>query len=167
MEKINFKKGESITLGFLLNAGYDMARIQSCSAWLGGKKFTLATIGQMLRCEIASTETHLLAGKYKLILWLDDSVLGIKKIEVTDVEVSFNHANDNNTSINTGYDFVFPLAINELAITLGDILYDYVKGADGEKGEDGAPAVLPPNIVIDPDYTHTDNNYTDEDKIEV
>ena len=205
MEKINFKKGESISIGFLLNAGYDIARIQSCSAWLGGKKLPLATIGQMLRCEIESTETHLLAGKYKLILWLDDSILGIKKIEVTDVEVSFNHANDNNTSINTGYDFVFPLAINELAITLGDILYDYVKGADGEhgigilsnelistvglvktyritytdnttfdyevrdgeNGEDGAPAVLPPNIVIDANYTHTDNNYTDETVLEV
>lgn len=143
MEKIKFNKGESISIGFLLNSEYDMNRIESCSAWVGGKKFQLATIGQMLRCEIKSTETHLLAGKYKLILWLDDSVLGIKKIEVADVEISFNHANDNNSSINEGYDFVFNITINETAIEAGDVLYNYVKGNNAD---------LPDGIVIDSEY---------------
>lgn len=143
MEKIKFNKGESISIGFLLNSEYDMNRIESCSAWVGGKKFPLATIGQMLRCEIKSTETHLLAGKYKLILWIDDSVLGIKKIEVADVEISFNHANDNNSSINEGYDFVFNITINETAIEAGDVLYNYVKGDSAD---------LPDGIVIDSEY---------------
>ena len=143
MEKITFNKGESISIGFLLNSEYDMARIQSCSAWVGGKKFPLATIEQMLRCEIASNETHKLGGKYKLILWLDDVNLGVKEINVADVEVSFNNASDNNTSTNTGYDFVFPLAINETAIEAGDVLYNYVKGDSAD---------LPDGIVIDSEY---------------
>lgn len=36
------------------------------------------------------------------------------------------------------------------------------KGEKGERGPKGKDAILPDNIVIDPDYVHTDNNFTDE-----
>ena len=152
MNKIVFKKGESVTIGFLLNSEYDMGRIQSASAWVGGKKFALATIDHMLRCELASDETHKLSGNYKLILWIDDSTLGVKKTYAADIEISTNNSNDNNDSTNEGYDFVFNITINETAIQAGDILYNYVKGDNAD---------LPDGIVIDPNYVHTDNNYDD------
>ena len=131
MDKIFFKKGESVTIGFLLNSDYDMARIQSASAWIGGKKFDLVTIDHMLRCELASDETHNLSGNYKLMLWIDDVNLGVKKTHVADVEISVNNASDNNTSINTGYDFVFSVVINEISLVLGGVVYNYVKGDNG------------------------------------
>lgn len=158
MNKIVFKKGESVTIGFLLNSEYDMSRIQSASAWVGGKKITLATIDHILRCELASDETHKLSGNYKLILWIDDSTLGVKKIHAADIEISTNNSNDNNDSINEGYDFVFNITINETAIQAGDVLYNYVKGDN---------ANLPDGIVIDPNYVHTDNNYNDAAVTEV
>lgn len=160
-------QGNSLTFGILFPESYLMANARNINVQIGGKRFEHTVIDKMVRVELQSADTIGMQGAKELVLSLDDVATGVRKVNLGQIKFADNTSTFSNQSTNTGYNFTVILSLDETAITLGDILYDYVKGADGEKGEPGENAVLPPNIVIDPDYTHTDNNFTDLDKLEV
>lgn len=145
------KIGESLTFGFLFNEAFDMSRLESVTVCLGSRTYAHTIIDQMIRCELKSEDTNKLNGTLKLTLEIDDVNLGIKKLFSGDIKFNVTNAQGSNASINTGYDFTVPIIINEQAITVGDVMYNYVIGP---------PAEIPSDVVRDANYVHTDNNFT-------
>jgi hypothetical protein len=131
-EIINKKRGESLSFAFILNAEYNMARIELSKAFIGAHSFDLVVNDHALQCRLTSTQTQAIYGKNELVLHLDDSVLGIVKISAGVVNLSATLDGLNNSSINTGLDFTVPITINEATIEVGDLLFNYVKGDKGD-----------------------------------
>jgi len=129
------RKGDSLTIGFLFNNSFDMSRIAMSEIWLDGVKFTATTDDHLLTCKIKSDETKTKVGAQRLTLLIDDSVLGVKKIYCGDVKFNNSNSPTSNESVNNGWDVVVPITINEQAITIGDLMYNYVKGDTGSIGD--------------------------------
>ena len=127
-------QGESLTVGFTLPLSYELANIDSIKVYLGAKVYAHTITDNVVRCEIESDETALLYGKPKLVFWLDDSVFGVKKIDCGQIVIDTTSAQSHNESVNTGFDVMVMLSINESTISVDSVLYDYFKGDQGDNG---------------------------------
>jgi hypothetical protein len=134
MEIITKYRGESFSVVFMMNEAYDMVRMELVKCFIGGKSFDLVASGQSLRCELTSTQTQAIYGINDIILHVDDSVLGVVKVFAAKINLAATLDGLNNSSVNTGIDIAIPITINETAITVGDVVYSYVKGDKGDPG---------------------------------
>jgi hypothetical protein len=128
------KHGDSLSIGFTLPVDYDVNRIELIEVALGEKVYAHSITGNVISCQISSDETAVLFGINKLTLFIDDSLIGVRKTFCGDIKVNSTNALSHNSSINTGLDINVPIVINESTIEVGDIVYNYVKG---DKGDDG------------------------------
>lgn len=80
-------KGESLSMLFTLPVEYDMARIQSHGVWIGGTEFTGVIIGQGIELKLTSLQTDMMSGNRRVSLWIDDTILGVRKPYVGDIAV--------------------------------------------------------------------------------
>ena len=69
-----------------------------------------------------------MSGINKITLWLDDTILGVQKPYLGDMVVSMTNADESNTSVSEVDNALIPVTITATAITVGDIMYNYVKG---------------------------------------
>lgn len=124
-------KGESVTLLFTFPQAYNMARIEDHAIYIGDSEFTGTVVAQTIILKIKSVETEQMFGVQKVVLWLDDSTLGVRKPYCGDLVISKTKAYPNNISESNINDIIIPIVISETAITVDDILYNYVKGTTG------------------------------------
>lgn len=134
MKLATFKQGESVTLGFSLPTDYDLDRIDLIKCYLGSKLIANTITDNVVRCELTSEYTKNLYGDYKLVFWLDDSELGVKKTYTGDITFNSTGANAYNESVNLGFDVLIELEITETTISVSHVLYNYFKGDKGDIG---------------------------------
>ena len=125
-------KGESVTLLFTFPVAYDMARLTSQKVFVGETEFLGVKDGQTVKLQLKSSDTDRMIGTHKVVLWLDDTTLGLRKPYCGDLVVAKTQASGNTVSVSSISDIIIPIVISETAITVGDILYNYVKGDKGD-----------------------------------
>ena len=125
-------KGESVTLLFTFPEAYDMARLASHKIFVGETEFAGVVEGQAIRMQLKSSDTDHMIGTHKVVLWIDDAVLGLRKPYCCDLVVAKTQASGSNASVSNISDIIIPDVISETAVTVGDILYNYVKGDKGD-----------------------------------
>ena len=130
-------RGESLTVLLTFPEAYDMARIEKHEIYIGATAFTGAVSGQTIELKLTSEQTDVMYGKQEIRLWLDDSVLGVKKPYCGDIIVYNSNAKPANDSTSSVSDIIIPIVISETAIRVGDVLYNYVKGDKGDTGKYG------------------------------
>jgi len=132
---LSINKGNSFTISFALPDGYDQDRINSIKVRIGSKVYThTISVEGLVTCQLTSEQTALLTGLQQVVFTIDDDVFGVKVIVCGDINVRATNENYTSESVNTGNDVVVTLTLTEIAITLDDVLYDYVKGDKGDKG---------------------------------
>ena len=138
MEIINIKRGESLTIGFVFPLTYDLSRIIESTVYIDNVVFEKTMTDNVIRCELTSNQTaNLQGGTSSIWLALDDEILGVKKLNCGELTVSSTSAESNNDSINEGFDVLINLIINETEISVDNLLYNYLKGTQGIKGDKG------------------------------
>jgi hypothetical protein len=119
-------QGDSVTIGFNL-IGYDVARIQELKIYLGSVLYPHTIDGSVVRCELSSDLTANLLGIKPIFFWIDDTVFGVKNFNAGDID--FSYANPvHNGSINSGFDVIVNLNINQTEILVDSVLFDYFRG---------------------------------------
>ena len=121
-------KGESLSMLFTFPVAYDMARIEKHEVYIGKTAFTGTVSGQTIALKLKSEDTGAMSGQYKVSLWIDDTTLGVRKPYIGDIVFSNTNATPHNTSTSEVTDIIIPIVISETAVTVDDILYNYVKG---------------------------------------
>ena len=124
-------KGESVTLLFTFPASYDMARLTSQKVFVGETEFAGVKDGQTVKLQLKSSDTDRMIGNHKIVLWMDDTTLGLRKPYCGDLVVAKTQASGNTVSVSDISDIIIPIAISETAVAVGDILYNYFKGDKG------------------------------------
>jgi len=127
-------KGESCTLMFTFPEAYDMGRIDSHKVYIGIQNYVGVVDGQSIVLKLKSSDTDKLCGVQKVVLWFNDSTLGLRKPYCGDLVITKTKAEADNESESDIYDIIIPIVISETSVTVGDILYNYVKGANGSNG---------------------------------
>lgn len=125
-------KGESLSMLFAFPAEYDMARIQKHGVWIGGAEFTGVVIGQGIELKLTSLQTDLMSGNQRVSLWIDDTILGVRKPYVGDIAVGNTNALPDNESTSEVYDVIVNVDISVTSIEAGDLMFNYVKGDKGD-----------------------------------
>ena len=125
-------KGESLSMLFTFPVAYDMARIEKHEVYIGETAFTGTVSGKTIALKLKSDDTGAMSGQYKVSLWLDDSILGVRKPYLGDIVFSNTNATPHNTSTSNISDIIIPIVISETAVTVGDILYNILKGDKGD-----------------------------------
>lgn len=125
-------KGESLSMLFAFPAEYDMERIQSHGIWIGGTEFTGVIIGQGIELKLTSIQTDLMSGNQRVSLWIDDTILGVRKPYVGDIAVGNTNALPDNESTSEVYDVIVNVDISVTSIEAGDLMFNYVKGDKGD-----------------------------------
>lgn len=125
-------KGESISLLFTFPAAYDMARLTSQKVFVGETEFAGVVDGQTVKLQLKSSDTDRMIGNHKIVLWMDDTTLGLRKPYCGDLVVAKTQASGNTVSVSDISDIIIPIAISETAVTVVDIMYNYVKGDKGD-----------------------------------
>lgn len=125
-------KGESLSMLFTFPVAYDMARIEKHEVYIGETAFTGTVSGKTVALKLKSEDTGAMSGQYKVSLWIDDATLGVRKPYIGDIVFSNTNATPHNTSTSEVTDIIVPIVISETAVTVGDILYNYVKGDKGD-----------------------------------
>ena len=125
-------KGESISLLFTFPEAYDMARLMSQKVFVGETEFAGVKDGQTIKLQLKSSDTDRMIGNHKIVLWIDDTTLGLRKPYCGDLVVAKTHAAGSTVSVSYISDIIIPIVISETAVTVGDILYSYFKGDKGE-----------------------------------
>ena len=121
-------KGESITLLFTFPAAYDMARLATQKVFVGETEFAGVKDGQTVKMQLKSSDTDRMIGTHKVVLWMNDATLGLRKPYCGELIVAKTQAAGNTVSVSNISDIIIPIVISETAITVGDVLYNYVKG---------------------------------------
>lgn len=163
----SLKVGESLSIGLYFNDNYQLPSTCNLIVFIGGvcvgNLFTqqpeIDRIGVYYTIRLSSQDTSKMRGYRDLIVILDDPEgFGNKKTIVGGI--LFDRMADEfiTTSENQGYNMLIEMTVDQSIVSGNAELIEAMKG---DKGED---AVLPDGIVIDEDYVHTDNNYTDADK---
>lgn len=130
-------KGESLSMLFTFPVAYDMARIEKHEVYIGETAFTGTVSGQTIALKLKSDDTGAITGQHRISLWIDDATLGVRKPYIGDIVFSNTNATPHNTSTSEVTDIIIPIVISETAVTVGDILYNYVKGDKGDTGNYG------------------------------
>src|SRR5574344_738969 len=125
-------KGESLSMLFAFPAEYDMGRIQLHGIWIGGTEFTGVIIGQGIELKLTSLQTDLMSGNQRVSLWIDDTILGVRKPYVGDLAVGNTNALPYNESTSEVYDVIVNVDISVTSIEAGDLMFNYVKGDKGD-----------------------------------
>ena len=125
-------KGESLSMLFAFPAEYDMARIQSHGVWIGRMEFTGVIIGQGIELKLTSLQNDLMSGNQRVSLWLDDTILGVRKPYIGDIAVGNTNALPDNESTSEVYDVIVNVDISVTSIESGDLMFNYVKGDKGD-----------------------------------
>ena len=121
-------KGESVTILFTFPIGYVMERLSSHKVFVGETEFAGVKDGQTVKLQLKSSDTDRMIGTHRVVLWLDDTTLGLRKPYCGDLVVARTQAAGNTVSVSNISDIIVPIDISETAITAGDIMYNYVKG---------------------------------------
>ena len=121
-------KGESVTLLFTFPALYDMGRILHHHVFIGETEFTGVIDGQTIVMQLKSSDTDRMIGTHRIVLWLDDTTLGLRKPYCGDLVVARTQAAGNTVSVSNISDIIIPIVISETTITADSILYNYMKG---------------------------------------
>ena len=119
-------KGESISLLFTFPVAYEMARLTSQKVFIGETEFAGVKDGQTVKLQLKSSDTDRMIGTHRVVLWLDDTTLGLRKPYCGDLVVAKTQAAGNTVSVSDISDIIIPIVISETAVTVGDILYNYV-----------------------------------------
>jgi len=135
---LSINKGNSFTISFALPDGYDQGRINSIKVRIGSKVYThTISVEGLVTCQLTSEQTALLTGLQQVVFTIDDDVFGVKVIVCGDINVRATNENYTSESVNTGNNVVVTLTLTETAITLDDVLYNYVKGDPTENIDGG------------------------------
>lgn len=129
--------GNSLTFGLLFPETYEIANTEKIAVYLDNRVVQHTVVDKMIRVELQSDKTINLFGSKQLAFVLDDVYFGVLKQTIGEIKFSNIASTFNNESVNSGYNFVVKLSINETTITTEDVLYEYVKG---DKGDDGKSA---------------------------
>ena len=121
-------KGESLTMLFTFPESYDMARLQKHEVYINDTAFTGVIIGKTIELKLTSEQTDAMYGNQRISVWLDDTQLGVRKPYVGDIIVSNSNATPDNESTSSISDIIIPIVISATAITVGDIMYNYLIG---------------------------------------
>ena len=151
-------KGESCTLMFTFPEAYDMGRIASHKVYIGIQNYTGVVEGKSIILKLKSSDTDKLCGVQKVVLWFDDSTLGLRKPYCGDLVITKTKAEADNESESDIYDIIIPIVISETSVTVGDILYNYIKGANGTNGRGILSNILVSTVGLVKTYRIT---YTD------
>ena len=121
-------KGESVTLLFTFPELYDMGRISHHHVFIGETEYTGAIDGQTIVMQLKSSDTDRMIGTHRVVLWIGDTTLGLRKPYCGDLVVARTQAAGNTVSVSNISDIIIPIDISETAVTVGDVLYNYVVG---------------------------------------
>ena len=121
-------KGESISLLFTFPEAYDMARLTSQKVFVGETEFAGVKDGQTVKLQLKSSDTDRMIGNHKIVLWMNDTTLGLRKPYCGDLVVAKTQAAGSTVSVSDISDIIIPIAVSETVVTVGDILYNYMKG---------------------------------------
>ena len=130
-------KGESFSILFAFPASYEMSRIEEHKIFIGEQEYAGVIEGQGIILKLKSSDTEKLYGIKKLRLWIDDSILGVRKPDLGDLAISKTQATPFNESVSEVYDVIINVDITVTSINGGDILFNYVKGDKGDTGNYG------------------------------
>ena len=134
-----------------------MARLTSQKVFIGETEFSGVIDGQTVKLQLKSSDTDRMIGNHKIVLWMDDTTLGLRKPYCGDLVVAKTQAAGNTVSVSDISDIIIPIVISEIAVTVGDILYNYVKG---DKGTGIQSIVLTSTVGLVKTYTITFTDLT-------
>lgn len=123
--------GNSISFGILFPDSYVMANAKAIYVTIAGRVFQHTIIDHMVRVELKSADTNMMYGEKELMITIDDDSFAVKKKSLGVIQFTKSSSTFSNQSTNTGYNFTVQLSINETAIEVTDVLYEYVKGDNG------------------------------------
>ena len=92
-------KGESVTLLFTFPEAYDMARLASHKVFVGETEFAGVKDGQTVKLQLKSSDTDRMIGNHKVVLWMQDTTLGLRKPYCGDLVVARTQADGNTVAI--------------------------------------------------------------------
>ena len=123
--------GNSISFGILFPDSYVMANAKAISVTIAGRVFQYTIIDRMVRVELKSADTNMMYGEKELMITIDDDSFAVKKKSLGVIEFTKSSSTFSNQSTNQGYNFTAVLSLDETAIEVTDVLYEYVKGERG------------------------------------
>ena len=123
--------GNSISFGILFPDSYVMANAKAISVTIAGRVFQHTIIDRMVRVELKSADTNMMYGEKELMVTIDDDSFAVKKKSLGVIQFTKSSSTFSNQSTNTGYNFTVVLSLDETAIEVTDVLYEYVKGERG------------------------------------
>ena len=105
-------KGESITLLFTFPELYDMTRIESHKVFVGETEFAGEKDGQTIRMQLKSSDTDRMIGNHRVVLWMQDTTLGLRKPYCGDLVVARTQAAGNTVAVSNISDIIIPIVIS-------------------------------------------------------
>lgn len=140
-------KGQSFTIGIIFDAGYDKQRIQSLELNIGEKIVgrisdnTILLEDDVYFCRLTSQQTSFLPfGNIPVTVHLQDSILGVRKPVVGNLEINTSKSKTTSEKKNELVDYYIELSIDGEQITTNATLQTMYQGAPGTTphiGENG------------------------------
>ncbi|HAT81202.1 MAG TPA: hypothetical protein DCS17_07405 [Flavobacterium sp.] len=134
LELKEIKKGDSISFLFMLPIDYDLDRLKSFKVKFGKLSLIGGLTDNYITAQVTSAQTWRMVGKQELTFTIDDANIGIRKLLTGYVSVIATNETFNDLSVSEMIDINVILTINETEIEVSDVLYDYMKGKDGQTG---------------------------------
>lgn len=144
MQTFDLTQGDSYTIGVRLDTRYDIANLQELKIFCFGLTFTptVTSDPRVFRIEIDSeTTTNIDQGFYPLEISVDDSQIGVKKVQAATALVKQSLSTYNNNSVNLGYNLMIDLMVN-YQINVSALLINLVKGDKGDPGLSGGASAI-------------------------
>jgi hypothetical protein len=162
------KSGQSYTIGFTLPDTYDMLRVEAIKVTIAGRLYTHTVAGRVIRLALTSAQTAQIVGDCKIIVSIDDSLLGVQVIIPGSLYVSKEVASITDNSVNTGYNALVHLQVTETTIEVEHVYYNLLRGPkgdpgdpglDGSNGSDGADGKTAYESAVDGGYEGTEEDF--------
>lgn len=121
------RRGESLSIAFTLPQDYDTARINELEIVVGSKVYPHTIVNQLITVKLTSNDTSKLSGYQAITVMLDDTLLGVRKLEVGTINVSSTYSRYGSESTSLNDTIVVVLTITETIISVSSVLYDYFR----------------------------------------
>ena len=127
-ELANIYRGKSLSVGFTIPAAYDESRIEDLKVNIGTKVYQHAIVQGVIGVNLTSNDTAKMVGRQDVVLTIEDSSLGVQKINCGYIYVSSTISKFQSESYSDIYDVMVMLTYYGGRLEPDHVLFDYLKG---------------------------------------
>lgn len=143
-------KGESLSILVTFPESYDMARVEDLEIVVGAHICEHTISSQTAIVRLKSEQTQRFMGVQELAISVQDSVIGVYKILAGQIQFDSIRSRYNSEADSDVYGIIVMLSVSETAITVEDVLYNYINGKSAFQ------------LAVEGGYTGTEEEFNED-----